>query len=300
MKKSLICCILVIALLAPGAALAKDEEIVITSDRSANPADITAEQPTIDLPVAVKGLDDVYAFTLTLQYPADKVSVDSIAAGDIFADYGSAVLKNDIDNADGNAAFMQTILSSDKGTDRDGTLCIIRLTLAPGEYDLVSDLGLKIKIANSAPKYIPVYVTGGRIIADKTQESDGEEPEAEPTPLPSAAVGVIPPAAGAEQSEEFISAEDQTADEIMEAIAGMEEKTESGGTPAANAQETGPGEPGASDEPAETQGQAAGQDNSVYMITAVLIAAGCLAVLLALLFFKQRKKRIKRGKPRLK
>lgn len=227
MRRYLICILLItmLMLISITIAYADEEGIVITNYAPTSSITIEVEQQTVDIPVILKGLTDVYAFSLSMTFSTNHVQVESISMGDIFSDYGSAVVQNDIDNDAGQATFMQTMLSVDKGVNEAGMLCTIRMTFEDGTYELSDDIQLDVKVANSVPEYMDVHVVPCTIIVD-TQAADTEPQPTPPPPIPTATIGVITPDPQSEEADIFEAAEDQSVDEILEQI-GEKNSTES-------------------------------------------------------------------------
>ena len=209
--------VMAIMMVCASTAFADSGQIVVSDDPSAVPVEIETDQQTIDIPIVVQGLSDVYAFSIDMTYAPEAVGVVSFSTGGIFSDFGSAVVKNDIDNDTGTAAYMQTILAADEGAMGGGVLCTVRLTLADGTFDIADDLGLQVQIANSVPEYIDAYVAPVKIIVGSQTGGDAQ-PTQSPEPQPTATVGVIEPDPDSGQAEDFELAEDESVEEIMAAL----------------------------------------------------------------------------------
>lgn len=205
---------------------ADEEGIVITNDDNASPVTIETDQSTIDIPILVKGINDVYAFSLSIEFSPNDVQVESISAGAIFSDYGSAIIQNNIDNDAGQVSFMQTMLSVDKGVDGGGVLCVARMTFEDGTYEFGNDIQLQVQIANSVPEYIDVHVLPCTVSVDT--KVAGSESQPTLSPIPIATIGVVSPDPESEQANTFEIAEDQTVEEILEEVEGYTESKESG------------------------------------------------------------------------
>ena len=231
--KKIVIGLIIIAILAIGipAASAGGDAIVVTGYVTAPPVMIETDSATVDIPIVAEALEDIYAFEINMTYATDRVNVESIAMGDIFSDYGSAVVINDIDNDTGRVRYMQTILSADAGTDDGGTLCVIRITFEDGTYDAASDLGLTVKVADSTPAYLAAYTTPYTVTVDTQTDGDSSqptpttEPEPKAEPAPTATIGVVTPNPQSEQAETFIVAEEESTDEIIEAAAEYREES---------------------------------------------------------------------------
>lgn len=211
-------------LLFSTAAYASGNEIVVSMDGD-DTFDISTTAKTIDVPIKLDNVDDVYAFTIKMDYSPDNVTVEGIVAGDVFSDFGSAVLNNSVDNESGKVSYMQTLLSVDEGISEDKTLCIIRLTFVPGEYDISSDLGLSVEIVNSNPEYVDVNLSSGTITINES--TDGDEPVETLEPLPTSEPGIIDPDPESDQADDFEHAEDENYKEVLEAVVSETKENES-------------------------------------------------------------------------
>ena len=201
---------------------ASEYNIVITADGSKSHEDFNITETTIDIPISISGYEDIYAFSIAMDYLPYKVKIESISLGDIFKDYGNAVLINKIDNDNGNLEFMQTLLGVEKGVDTDGVLCTIRITFSSGEYDIVNDLGLVVKIADSTPEYMDVTIPEFKfIVGAASQNADATSTLA---PAITATVGVVTPDPNSEKSQDFIAVEEKDVDEIYKEIDEIKEE----------------------------------------------------------------------------
>lgn len=208
--------LLLMLLFSSMAVYAIDYNIAITQDGSQNHDDIVISPTTIDIPISAVGYQDIYAFSISMDYEPSSITVESIELGDIFADYGNAVLVNNIDNEAGKVDFMQTLLSVDSGVSNDGTLCTLRITFKSGEYDSITDLGLDVQIANSTPEYMTTIVPQFKVIVGATTQES--EPTPTLAPVATATVGIVTPDPSSETSQEFEAAEDEDIDTIMAEI----------------------------------------------------------------------------------
>jgi len=219
----IICVFLILFAFIP-VVYAEEYDIVVTQRENQSSEDIIINPSTIDVPIKVKGYDDIYAFSLKMNYIPENINVESIALGDIFNDYGNAVLKNRIDNENGSAEFMQTLLGIESGVNSDGILCVIRITFSEGEHDIINDLGLEIKIANSLPEYVDTYIPSFKVVVNNTVQDSLTTPSPTLEPLGTVSIGIVTPDPSSETSIEFTAAEDKDAEEILEEINQMEEQ----------------------------------------------------------------------------
>ena len=231
MKKIRILFVLVFMILfSQYSVFATESEIIVTSSQ-ATQSDIIVEENQIYISITAKGLSDVYAFTLDLNYDSSEIEIISIKAGDIFSDYGSAILINKINNQTGTASFMQTLLSVDKGVSEDKILCVVQISAKPGVYNFEEDFGVDIQIANSAPEYIEIYLSDTNIIVSgpiETSSPTTSEKTAAitPTATPSPQLGVITPVPDSDQSSNFVVAEEEPIEDIIAEVENDENKAE--------------------------------------------------------------------------
>ena len=284
--KSYVVCVLMIMsfMLFITTSYADAGSILVSAEKNSNSVNIITEQSTIDIPIVAQALQDVYAFEIAMTYAPDKVSVESIAMGDIFSDYGSAVVQNTIDNDVGQVKFMQTILSAEKGMDDGGVLCVIRIAFEDGIFDAADDLGLAVKIANSTPEYITAYITPCTITVD-TQAVGGTQPTPTIEPAPTATIGVIAPDPQSEQAEDFVVAEDASTDEIIAAAAEYETTSENAGDDAEDTVSDGAQTAAELPDPMATS-----PNNTLYWIIGAAVAVVVIAGIVWLLV--RRKQRV--------
>ena len=160
MKKNyLMICVLMLIMIIAVPVYAADAEVIVSKSEHRS-FTFETTKTVVDVAVVVEDVEDIYAFSLSMDFDPNKVSVEAIGTGNIFSGFKAAQIKNVIDADNGTALFMQTLLATEKGVDTGGTLCVIRLALPVGSYDL-DQLGLNIQLVNSVPEYLDVKVSGG-------------------------------------------------------------------------------------------------------------------------------------------
>ena len=265
-------------------ARADNGAIIVTSDPEPVLVTIETNQNTIDITISAKDIEDIYAFSISMDYDPDNIKVDLIAKGDLFEDYGSAVVKNDIDNTAGHSEYMQTILSAEKGTSEEGTLTVIRITFADGEYSTLDGLNLSIQIANSVPEYVDVYVSPCNIRINAEAGDNGSQ--ATQQPLQTAEVGIATP--GPESEQEFESAEDQSVEEILQEIEDTDEEQSITETEVQSTATTAPANTDSYEQPTEVLTET-NKNNTVYIIIGAVAAVAVIGAAAWFLIWRRRK-----------
>lgn len=277
------------------AAHAEGYDVVITKNADVTRDNINIAESTIDIPIKVSGYDDIYAFSIKMEYVEGAV-VESIVIGDIFKDYGNAVLLNSIDNENGKAEFMQTLLGVENGVNGDGVLCTIRITFTKGEYDIVNSLGLEVKIANSVPEYEDAYVPSFKVIAENATEDPAATPTPTLEPVATASIGIVTPNPESETSQEFTAAEDEDVEEILEEINQMEEAQNATPEPTALPSSTDivtddtSASEAATDNDITTKSQGTNNNTNVMSIVLIIVLVILIGALVVIIIFRYRGK----------